>query len=85
MPTLLIVLLKNRRNLIFKYILWWFLVIYDNPVLYFEISFIFFAFSYRQVSYISRTESKNLNVSRLGLAFSLRNILKPGVKPRMKM
>ena len=41
--------------------------------------------TYRQVSNIRRTESQNLNVSRLGLQLSLRNILKPGVKPRMKM
>ena len=40
---------------------------------------------YRQVSNIRRTESQNLNVSRLGLQLSLRNILKPDVKPRMKM
>ena len=42
-------------------------------------------FLYRQVSNISRTESPNSNISRLGLQFSLRNILQPGVKPRMKM
>ena len=40
---------------------------------------------YRQVSNIKHTESQNLNVSRLGLQLSLRNVLKPGVKPRMKM
>ena len=40
---------------------------------------------YLQVSNISRTESRNLNVSSLGLRLSLRNISKPGVRPRMKM
>ena len=40
---------------------------------------------YRQVSNIRGTKSQNLDVSRLGLQLSLRNILKPGVKPRMKM
>ena len=41
--------------------------------------------TYRQVSNISRTESQKINDSRLGLQLSLRNILKPGVKPRIKM
>ena len=41
--------------------------------------------NYRQISYISRTKSQNLNVSRLVLQFSLHNQLKPGVKSRMKM
>ena len=40
---------------------------------------------YRQVFNIRRIESQNFNVTRLGLQLSLRNILKPGVKPRMKM
>ena len=40
---------------------------------------------YCQVSNIRRTESKTLNVSRLSLQLSLHNLLKPGVKPRMKM
>ena len=38
-----------------------------------------------KVSNIRRTKSKNLNASRLGLQLSLRNILKPTVKWRMKM
>ena len=40
---------------------------------------------YRKISNISRTKSQNLNVSRLSLQLSLCNILKPGVKWRMKM
>ena len=40
---------------------------------------------YRQVSNTRGSEPQNLIVSRLGLQLSLRNILKPGVKPRMKM
>ena len=40
---------------------------------------------YFQISDISRTKSQNLNVSRLVLQLSLCNILKPGVKSRMKM
>ena len=40
---------------------------------------------YRQVSNIRRIDYQNLNVSRLGLQLSWCNILKPGVKPRMKM
>ena len=40
---------------------------------------------HRQVSNIRHSEFKILNVSRLGLQLSVRNILKPGVKPRMKM
>ena len=46
---------------------------------------IYTAFDYGEVSNIRRTESQNLKVPRLGLQLSLRNILKPGVKPRMKM
>ena len=42
-------------------------------------------YGYRQVSNIRRTESQNLNVSRLGLQLSWRNIVKPCVKPIMKM
>ena len=41
--------------------------------------------NYRQISNISRTKSQNLNVSRHVLQLSLRNLLKPGVKSRMKM
>ena len=41
--------------------------------------------TYRTISNIRRTKSQNLNVSRLGLRMSLRNILKPSVKWRMKM
>ena len=40
---------------------------------------------YRKVSNIRRTKYQNSNVSRLGLQLSLRNILKPSVKWRMKM
>ena len=40
---------------------------------------------YRKICNIRRTESQKLNASRLGLQLSLRNILKPGVKSRMKM
>ena len=36
-------------------------------------------------SNISRTQSKNINVSRLVLQLSLSNALKPGVKLRMRM
>ena len=38
-----------------------------------------------KISNIRRTESPNLNVSRLALQLSLCNILKPGVRARMKM
>ena len=41
--------------------------------------------NYRKVSNIRCTESQNLNVSHLGLQLSLRNILKPSIKWRMKM
>ena len=40
---------------------------------------------YDKMSNIRRTESKNLNVSRLFLQLYLCNILKPIVKSRMKM
>ena len=40
---------------------------------------------YRTISNIMRTKCQNLNVSRLALQLSLRNILKPCVKWRMKM
>ena len=40
---------------------------------------------YRKISYIRSTKFQNLNVSRLGLQLSLRNILKPRVKWKMKM
>ena len=40
---------------------------------------------YRKISNISRTNSQNSNVSQLGWQLSLRDILKPGVKCRMKM
>ena len=41
--------------------------------------------TYRQISYIRRTKSQNLNDSRLVLQLPLPNPLKPGVKPSMKM
>ena len=40
---------------------------------------------YLQISKIRCTESQNLNVSRLVLQLSLPNLLKPGVKLRIKM
>ena len=40
---------------------------------------------YRKISNIRRTKFHNSNVSHFGLPLSLRNILKPGVKWRMKM
>ena len=40
---------------------------------------------YRQTSNISQTTSQNLNVYHVVLQLSLCNILKPGVKLRMKM
>ena len=45
----------------------------------------YFADSYRKISNISRTESQNLNDSRLVLQLSLPTPLKPVVKSRMKM
>ena len=39
-------------------------------------------YMHHKLSNISRTKSKNLNVSRLGMQLSLRNILNPGVKWR---
>ena len=41
--------------------------------------------TYRKLSIIRRTKFPNLNVSRLDLQLSLRNILKPSVKWKMKM
>ena len=41
--------------------------------------------TYREISGITRTKSKNLNDSRLVLQLSLPNQLKPGVKSRIKM
>ena len=41
--------------------------------------------AYRKISNIRRTKSLNLNVSRLGLQLSFRNVLKPKVGWRMKM
>ena len=41
--------------------------------------------TYRQISYISRTESQNLNASRLALQLSLCNLLNLGVNSNMKM
>ena len=40
---------------------------------------------YCKISNIKYTKSQNLNVSHLGLQLSLRNILKPSVKWRIKM
>ena len=42
-------------------------------------------FEYRKISNIRRTKSLNLNVPRLVLQLSLPNLMKPGVKSRMKM
>ena len=42
-------------------------------------------YEYRNISNIKRTKSQNLNVSRLGLKLTLRNIFKPSVKWRRKM
>ena len=41
--------------------------------------------SYNQTSNIRHTKSQNLNVSCLALQLSLCNLLKPGVKLRIKM
>ena len=41
--------------------------------------------TFRQISNIRRMKSINLNVSRLVLQLSLTNLLKPGVKPILKM
>ena len=41
--------------------------------------------NYRKISNIRHIKSQNLNVPRLALHLSLRNILKPSVKWRMKM
>ena len=41
--------------------------------------------NYRKSSNIRRTETQNLNASRLSLQLSLRNILKPCFKSRMEM
>ena len=40
---------------------------------------------YCQISNISHTKSQNFNVFRLVLQLSLYNLVKPGVKSRMKM
>ena len=44
-----------------------------------------YPYTYRKVSNIRRTKSKNLNDSRIVLQLSLPSRLKPGVKSRMKM
>ena len=44
-----------------------------------------FRCKYRQFSNIRRSQSPNINISRLILQLSLPNPLKPGVKLRMKM
>ena len=41
--------------------------------------------TYRQIPNISRTKSQKLHVSRLVVLLPLSNLLKPGVKSRMKM
>ena len=41
--------------------------------------------THRKISNISRTEYHNLDFSRIDLRLSLRNILEPGVRLRMKM
>ena len=46
---------------------------------------IFLYLKYSKVSNIRCTKCKNLNVSHLSLQLSLRNILKPSVKWKMKM
>ena len=43
------------------------------------------AINYRNISNMSRTKSQNLNVPRLDVQLSLRNILKQSVKLRMMM
>ena len=40
---------------------------------------------YRKVSNMRRTKFPNLNVSRFVLQLSLPNLMKPGVKSKMKM
>ena len=40
---------------------------------------------YHQISNMNCTEPQNLNVSHLALQMSLCNLLKPGVKSKMKM
>ena len=40
---------------------------------------------YRKISDIRRTKSQILNVPGLGMQLSLRNVLKPSVKWKMKM
>ena len=42
-------------------------------------------YDYRKTSSISRTKSQNLNVSCILVQLSSLNLLKPGVKLRMKM
>ena len=48
-------------------------------------SYLSSGYNYRRISNIRRTKSQNLNTSHLGLQLSLSNILKPGVKSRMKI
>ena len=50
-----------------------------------KIWFSHFQLNYRKLSNTRRTKSQILNVSRLGLQLSLRNILKPSAKWKMKM
>ena len=49
------------------------------------IDFIYWIHMYRKPHNIWRTKSQNMNVARLVLRLSLCNLLKPGVKLRMKM
>ena len=66
---------------------------YSHPLFYMDVithqytnfSFTVVEVKYRQISNITRTQSPNINVSRLVLQLSLPNPMKPGVKLRMKM
>ena len=50
-----------------------------------DISYTTLVTTYHKISNISGTNSQNMNVPRLGMQLSLRNIMKPGVKWRVKM
>ena len=58
---------------------------YDKNDLEQKVPFFFYQNEYHKISYIRRTKSLHLNVSRLVSQLSLPYPLKPGVKLRMKM
>ena len=68
-----------RKTLLYHILVW-------NSHSAMEVFFLYWIiYNYHKISNIRHTKSWNLNISRLGLQWSLCNILKPSVKWRMKM